>query len=215
MLIYVHYRIGRLSHPQKAMAKESTPSISSHSGPHRLPPITPISKSLEPKALTPSNKLYTYKECLRHDRRARKDAIAACKQTDTYIYEMDHDKRYTMLADIAAEVDTKRIEAGEHVTCLFEKVEITDAPLSPEEAMEKWVVLRKQVKTKTSGLRGRKKRDIRMLPKEMVELRLGEKVVVKSGNEEHKEYVKEEQDKEPERTTSKGIPLVMIDDDDD
>lgn len=198
------------------MAKLSTPPTPSHSGPHRLPPITPVSKLPEPKALTPSNKLYTYKQCLYHDRLAREAAIAACKATDAYIYEMDHDKRYTMLSAIAADVDASRIEAGEHASCLFEKVEMTEAPLSPEEAMEKWVSLRKEVQSKRSGLRGRKKRDIRMLPKKMVGLDLGETVAVNSVKEETEKYgVNEEQDKEPECVTSQGIPLVMIDEDDD
>ncbi|KAH0294244.1 hypothetical protein KCU62_g681, partial [Aureobasidium sp. EXF-3399] len=195
--------------PQKAMAKQSTPPTpsTSHSGPHRLPPITPVSKPPEPKALTPSNKLHTYKQCLRHDNLARNTAIAAFKATDTYIYQMCHYKRYTMLAAIAAEVDAKRIEAGEHVSCLFEKVEMTEAPLSPEEAMEKWVDLRKEVQSKRSGLRGRVERDIRMLPKKEV-------AAVKSLKEQ-KERVKEEQNKMSEGFTSKGIPLVMIGDDDD
>lgn len=188
------------------MAKQPTPPTPSHPGPHRLPPTTPISRPpTEPKALTPSNKLYTYKQCLYQDRLAREAAIAACKATDAYIYEMDHDKRYTMLSTIEKEVDAKRVEAGEHVSCLFEKVEMTEAPLSPEEAMEKWVVLRKEVKTKTSGLRGRKKRDIRMLPKKDI-------VAIKSVKEETS--FKEEQDKKPEMVTSEEIPFVMIDDDD-
>jgi len=112
-----------------------------------------------------------------------------------------------MLTAIAAEVDAKRIEAGEHASCLFEKVEMAEAPLSPEEAMEKWADLRKEVQAKSSGLRGRVERDIRMLPKKEV-------VAVKSLRKQ-KERVKEEQSKIPEGFTSKGIPLVMIGDDDD
>lgn len=89
---------------------------------------------------------------------------------------------------------------------------IEEAPLSPEEAMEKWVETRKEVEGKRSGLRGRKKLEVRMLPKKTGGS--NEKVETESVEEEKRGF-KEDQDKKPERVTSKGIPLVMIDDDDD
>lgn len=195
------------------MAKQTTPPTLSHSSPPRHPPKTPVSKTYEPKARTPRNKFYTYKQCLSNDNRARENAIYAFKKTDAYIYEMDHVKRRDMLADVAAEVDARRIETGEHVSCLFEEAEeMQETPLSPEEAAEQWEVLRAEIATKTSGLRGKARPEVRMLPKELA---LSEEKVVVERVVEVKESPGDEEDEEPEMLTSKGIPFVMIDDDDD
>jgi hypothetical protein len=172
-----------------------------------------VSKTYEPKARTPRDKLYTYKQCLSNDSQARHTAIYAFKKTDTYIYEMCHDKRRDMLADIAAEVDARRISTGEHVSCLFEEAEeMQETPLSPEEAAEQWETLRAEIANKTSGLRGKARPEVRMLPKNMAVEE--EKVVVESVIE-IKEDPEDEEGEEPEMLTSKGIPFVMIDDDDD
>jgi hypothetical protein len=192
------------------MAKQTTLPTHSHSSPLRKPPITPASKSFELKARTPRNKLYTYKQCLTNDQQARRNAISAFKNTDTYIYEMCHVKRETMLRDIAAEVDAKRIDSGEHVSCLFEEEEMQEPRLSYEEAAEKWEVLRAEVASKTSGLRGKAQPKVRMLPKKMDVLE--KKKMLQDVVEVEEKYWSEE-DEVPEMVTSKGIPVVMIDDD--
>jgi hypothetical protein len=211
MLIYLHHRAGRHLHSRN-MAKQIIPPTPSHSSPMGKSPMTPISKSFEPKARTPSNRYRTYKQSLANDHLARYKAISSFKETDTYIYEMCHSKREAMLQAIAAEVDAKRIETGEHTSCLFEEVEIQEARLSFEEAAQKWEMIRAEVATKTSGLRGKAKPKAIMLPKMMDALK--KKVAVESVMEvEESFWVKEEQ--EPEMVTSKRIPLLMIDDDDD
>ena len=118
-----------------------------------------------------------------------------------------------MLAAIAAEIDTQRINAGEHVSCLFEEAaEEMRETLSPEEAMEKWVGLRQEVASKTSGLRGRAKSEVRMLPKKLVseKVKIGKERVI-----EIEDSPEVEEAGVPEMVTSKGVPFVMIDDDDD
>jgi hypothetical protein len=113
---------------------------------------------------------------------------------------MCHAKREAMLQAIAAEVDAKRISSGEHTSCLFEEVEIQEARLSFEEATEKWEVIRAEVTTKTSGLRGKAKPKAIMLPKTMD---ASEKTVAVGSLmevEEESFWVKEEQ--EPEMVTS-------------
>jgi hypothetical protein len=115
-----------------------------------------------------------------------------------------------MLRDIAAEVDAKRISSGEHVSCLFEEEEIYQPRLSYEEAAERWEVLRAEVASKTSGLRGRAKPRVTMVPKKLDVL---EKKVAVERVVELEESLWSEEDEEPEMVTSKGIPVVMIDDD--
>jgi hypothetical protein len=115
-----------------------------------------------------------------------------------------------MLQAITAEIDAKRVDSGEHVSCLFEEVEMPEARLSFEEAAERWEMIRAEVATKTSGLRGKAKPRVRMLPKtgdEFEEEKITTKKVVEV---EESFWVKEEE--EHETVTSKGIPFVMIDD---
>jgi hypothetical protein len=123
---------------------------------------------------------------------------------------MCHIKRENMLQDIAAEVDAKRISSGEHVSCLFEEDEIHEPSLSFEEAAERWEILRAEVATKTSGLRGKAHPKVRMLPKKMDVL---EKKRMLQDVVEVEESFWSEEDDVPEMVTSKGIPVVMIDDD--
>jgi hypothetical protein len=115
-----------------------------------------------------------------------------------------------MLQTIAAEVDANRISSGEHVSCLFEEEMIHEPSLSYEEAAEKWEVLRAEVASKTSGLRGKPQPKIRMLPKKMDVLE--KKRMLQDVVEVEEKYWSEE-DEVPEMVTSKGIPVVMIDDD--
>jgi hypothetical protein len=122
---------------------------------------------------------------------------------------MCHVKRETMLQTIAAEVDARRISSGEHVSCLFEEEEMQEPSLSFEEAAEKWEILRAEVASKTSGLRKAKPR-VRMLPKKMDVL---EKKRMLQDVVEVEESFWSEEDDAPEMVTSKGIPVVMIDDD--
>lgn len=118
-----------------------------------------------------------------------------------------------MLADVAAEVDSRRFSTGEHVSCLFEEAEeMQDTPLFSEEAAEQWEVLRAEIATKTSGLRGKARPEVRMLPKTLA---LEEEKIVMERVVEVKESPGDEEDEEPEMLTSKGVPLVMIDDEDD
>jgi hypothetical protein len=193
------------------MAKQITLSTPSHSSPIGRPPMTPISKSFEPKARTPSNRYRTYKKSLANDQLARHEAISSLKETDTYIYEMCHSKRENMLQAIAAEVDAKRIGSGEHTSCLFEQVEIQKVRLSFEEAAEEWEIIRAEVATKTSGLRGKAKLKAMMLPKMMNDSE--KKVAVESVMEVEEESFGVKEEQEPEMVTSRGIPVVMIDDD--
>jgi hypothetical protein len=105
--------------------------------------------------------------------------------------------------------DAKRIDSGEHVSCRFEEEEIHEPSLSFEEAAEKWEILRAEVASKTSGLRKAKPR-VRMLPKKMDVL---EKKRMLQDVVEVEESFWSEEDDAPEMVTSKGIPVVMIDDD--
>jgi hypothetical protein len=122
---------------------------------------------------------------------------------------MCHLKREHMLQAIAAEVDAKRISSGEHTSCLLEEVEMQEARLSFEEAAEKWEMIRAEVATKTSGLRGKAEPKAIMLPKTM---NASEKKVAVETAREVEEGLWSEEDEEPEMVTSKGVPLLMIDD---
>jgi hypothetical protein len=123
---------------------------------------------------------------------------------------MCHVKRENMLQSITAEVDAKRIDSGEHVSCRFEEEEIHEPSLSFEEAAEKWEILRAEVATKTSGLRGKAQPKVKMLPKKMDVLE--KKGMLQDVVEVEEKYWSEE-DEVPEMVTSEGIPVVMIDDD--
>lgn len=192
------------------MVKNETPDTPSHSSPARkptinLPPITPISKSPQLKARTPGNKLVTYKECLANDRAARKSATSLVKQSDAYIFEMDHQKRDQMLETAAQKIDAKRIRDGEHVSCLFEEAQET--LLSPEEAAEAWETTKREIAAKTSGLRGKAKSKVTMVPTKMA--RRDEKV----GIEESVVDLARDVDVALESLSSKGLPVIVIDDD--
>ncbi|KAH0345719.1 hypothetical protein KCU81_g4273, partial [Aureobasidium melanogenum] len=192
------------------MIKNETPDTPRPSSPARkptinLPPITPISKSPQLKARTPSNKFVTYKECLANDRAARKSAISLVKQTDEYIFEMDHQKRDLMLETAAQETDAKRIRDGEHVSCLFEEAQET--PLSPEEAAEVWETTKREIAAKTSGLRGKPKSKVTMVPTKMA--RRDEKIEI----EESVIDLARDVDVASEMLTSNGLPVMVIDDD--
>jgi hypothetical protein len=123
---------------------------------------------------------------------------------------MCHIKRENMLQTITAEVDARRIHSGEHVSCLFEEEEIHELSLSFEEAAEKWEILRAEVASKTSGLRGKAHPKVRMLPRKMDVL---EKKRMLQDVVEVEESDWGEEDEVPEMVTSEGIPVVMIDDD--
>ncbi|KAH0364373.1 hypothetical protein KCU65_g6780, partial [Aureobasidium melanogenum] len=192
------------------MIKNETPDTPSHSSPARkptinLPPITPISKPPQPKARTPSNKFLTYKECQANDRAARKRATSLVKQSDAYIFEMDHQKRDQMLEAAAQETDAKRIRDGEHVSCLFEEAQ--EIPLSPEEAAQAWETTKREIAAKSSGLRRKSKLKVTMVPKEMA--RRDEKVEVVESVVDLARDV----DVAPEMLTSKGLPVIVLDDD--
>lgn len=198
---------------QEVMAIHDTPNTPSGSKPaHKptinLPPITPISKPPQLKARTPSNKFVTYKECLANDNAARKRAKSLVKESDQYIFEMDHQKREQMLEAAAQEIDARRIRDGEHVSCLFEEAEeIEETPLSPEEAAEKWETTKREIAAKVSGLRGTPKPKVRMVPKKMASS--DEKVEI----EESVVDLASEVELAPEMLTSKGLPVIMLDDD--
>lgn len=191
------------------MVKYETPTSPSHSSPARktttdLSPATPVSKPPQLKARTPSNKFFTYKECLARDSAARKRAKSLVIQSDQYIFEMDHQKREDMLEAAAQDVDARRIDQGEHVSCLFEEAaEIEETPLSQEEAAEKWETTRREIAAKVCGVRGKSKPEVKMLPKKMA---LVEESVVDLASE---------MNLAPEVVASKGIPFIVLDDDDD
>ncbi|KAG9657369.1 hypothetical protein KCU95_g10424, partial [Aureobasidium melanogenum] len=195
------------------MAVHDAPNTPSDSSPARksttiFPLKTPISKPPQPKARTPSNKFFTYKECMANDKAARKRAKSLVKESDEYIFEMDHQKREQMLEAAAQEVDTMRIKDGEHVSCLFEEAqEIEDTPLSPEEAAEKWETTKREIAAKVSGLRGKPKPKVRMVPKKMASS--DEKVKI----EESVVDLASDVDVAPEMLASKGLPVIMLDDD--
>ncbi|CAD0089337.1 unnamed protein product [Aureobasidium vineae] len=198
------------------MARNNTPTTPSRSSPARepttypLPPTTPASRQLQPKAHNPSNRYYTYKKCVANDKAARARAKSLVKQSDQYVYEMSHEKREQTLTIIANEVDAKRIRGGEHVSCLFEEEDVEEMPLSPEEAAEKWETTRREIAAKVSGVRGVVKHEVRMLPKKMAVS--GEKVSVEEGEEDVGDLAGEVASA-PELVTSKGIPVIMIDND--
>ncbi|KAG9657604.1 hypothetical protein KCU64_g5087, partial [Aureobasidium melanogenum] len=188
----------------------NTPSGSSpaHKPTINVPPITPISKPPQLKARTPSNRFLTYKECLANDNAARYRAKFLVKESDQYIFEMDHQKREQMLEAAAEVVDAMRLKDGEHVSCLFEEAqEIEETPLSPEEAAEKWETTKREIAAKASGLRGTPKPKVRMVPKKMASS--DEKVKI----EESVVDLASEVGLAPEMLTSKGLPVIMHDDD--
>ncbi|CAD0109055.1 unnamed protein product [Aureobasidium uvarum] len=197
------------------MASNNKPTTPSRSSPARksstypLPPTTPASRQPQLKARTPSNKYYTYKECVANDKAARTRAKSLVKQSDQYIYEMSHEKREQILETVANEVDAKRIRDGEHVSCLFEEEDVVETPLSPEEAAEKWETTRREIAAKVSGVRGVPKSEVRMLPKKVVVS--GEKVSVEEMEEDVGDLAVDVESA-PENVTSNGIPVIMIDD---
>ncbi|KAG9731973.1 hypothetical protein KCU73_g11443, partial [Aureobasidium melanogenum] len=156
----------------------------------------------------PSNKFVTYKECLANDNAARKRAKSLVKDSDQYIFEMDHQKREQILEAAAQEIDARRIRNGEHVSSLFEEAqEIEETPLSPEEAAEKWETTKREIAAKVSGLRGTPKPKVTMVPKKMASS--DEKVET----EESVVDLASEVELAPEMLTSKGLPVIMLDDD--
>lgn len=194
------------------MVKHDTPVSPPHSSPARrpimnLPLRTSTSKPPQPKARTPSNTFVTYKECLKSDNAARRRARSLVKETDQYILEMDHRKREEMLEAAAQEVDAKRIKQGQHVSCLFEEKYVEEVPLRPEEAAEIWEATKRDIAAKVSGLRGKPKPKVMMMPKTIV--LSDEKALV----EESIVDLADEINSNPEMVTSKGISVVMLEDD--
>ncbi|KAK6007859.1 hypothetical protein QM012_004673 [Aureobasidium pullulans] len=190
------------------MIKHDTSTTPSRSSPARksttnYPPTTPTSKPPQPKARTPNNKPLTYKTCLTNDNAARKRATSLVKESDQYIFEMDHQKREEMLTAAAHEVDASRIMNGEHVSCLFEEKCIDEVPLSPEAAVEKWETTKREIAAKVSGLKGKPKPEVRMVPKKMAVT--DEKALV----EESVVDLTDEVDLASERV----VPVIVLDDD--
>ncbi|KAG9844526.1 hypothetical protein KCU77_g2108, partial [Aureobasidium melanogenum] len=195
------------------MTVHDTPNTPSRSSPVRKSTTifalkTPISKPPQPKARTPRNRFVTYKQCLANDNAARYRAKSLVKESDQYIFEMDQQKREQMLEAAAEEIDARRIKNGEHVSCLFEEAqEIEETPLSPEEAAEKWETTKIEIAAKVSGLRGTPKPKVRMVPKKMASS--DEKVKI----EESVADLASEVGLAPEMLTSKGLSVIMLDDD--
>lgn len=171
-----------------------------------LPLRTSTSKPPQPKARTHSNTIVTYKECLKSDNAARRRARSLVKETDQYILEMNHQKREEMLEAAAQEVDARRIKQGQHVSCLFEEKYIEETSLSSEEAAEKWEDMKREITAKVSGLRGKPKPKVMMVPKIALS---NEKILDEEGVVDLAGKV----NLVPEMVDSKRVSVTMLEDD--